>query len=199
MKSHLDHIEAHCESCKKNQKAKPRPVVALPRASKFNQVVSIDLKTYPEGKYNYICYLVDLFSRLIVGAFIENKLPSTVASVILKQWMAPMGRMDTLHSDRGGEFCNEELTAVAEYLGVRSTLTAANSPNQNGIKKMENARSKFVSRSSSYLGSCCEEFTRQCVWFQSFPNCFWGGTQVAVCVHSWSARAGGGGNDESDS
>ena len=39
VKKHLGHIELHCQSCKKNQKAKPRPVVALPRASKFNQVV----------------------------------------------------------------------------------------------------------------------------------------------------------------
>ena len=139
VKNHLDHIELHCQSCKKNQKAKPRPVVALPRASKFNQVVTMDLKTYQEGRYNYICYLVDSFSRLTVGAFVENKLPSTVAAVILKQWMAPMGRMDMLHSDRGGEFCNEELTEVAEYLGVRSTFTAANSPNQNGVNERNHA------------------------------------------------------------
>ena len=47
--------------------------------------------------------------------------------------------MDTLHSDRGGEFCCEELTNVAEYLGVKSSFTAADSPNQNGINERNHA------------------------------------------------------------
>ena len=139
VKKHIEHVELHCETCKKNQRAKPRPAVALPRASKFNQVVSLDLKEYPDGKNKYIFYLVDLFSRLTVGSLIPNKKPSTVGAGILKKWIAPMGRMDTIHSDRGGEFCCEELTQVAEYLGVRSTFTAAYSPNQNGVNERNHA------------------------------------------------------------
>ena len=57
----------------------------------------------------------------------------------MKKWLAPMGRMDTVHSDRGGEFNNEELTQIAEYLGVRCTSTAAYSPHQNGINERNHA------------------------------------------------------------
>ena len=39
--------------------------------------------------------------------------------------------MQTLHSDRGGVFINSELTALADYLDVKQTSTAASSPNQN--------------------------------------------------------------------
>ena len=122
-----------------NQKAKPRPAVSLPRSTRFNQVVSLDLKEYQDGKHRYILYVVDLFSRLTVGSLISNKKPSTVGAEIMKKWIAPMGRMDMLHSDRGGEFCCEELTAVAEYLGVRCTFTAAASPNQNGVNERNHA------------------------------------------------------------
>ena len=135
VKKHLDYIELHCKSCKFNQKAKPRPAVALPRASKFNQVVSLDLKEYPEGKYKYILYAVDHFSRLTVGAFLIDKKPSTVGAALMEKWIAPMGRMETLHSDCGGEFRCEEMTALAEYLGVKVSFTAAYSPHQNGINE----------------------------------------------------------------
>ena len=52
-----------CEDCQLNEKRKPRPKVALPRASKPNQVVSLDLKEFGSGEHSYILYAVDLFSR----------------------------------------------------------------------------------------------------------------------------------------
>ena len=57
----------------------------------------------------------------------------------MEKWVAAMGLMDFVHSDRGGEFCCEELTEIAEYLGVRSTFTAAYSPNQNGGNERNHA------------------------------------------------------------
>ena len=139
VQEHIEQVITNCDSCITNQRGKPRPIVALPRASQFNQVVSLDLKHYHEGDYRYIFYLVDLFSRLIVGGLIRDKQPSTVAENILAKWIAPMGRMDTIHSDRGGEFCCDELTKVAEYLGIKSTLTAAYSPQQNGANERNHA------------------------------------------------------------
>ena len=47
--------------------------------------------------------------------------------------------MNTIHSDRGGEFNCQELADIAEYLGVRSTFTAAYSPNQNGLNERNHA------------------------------------------------------------
>ena len=47
--------------------------------------------------------------------------------------------MKILHSDRGGEFINQEITALAEYLDVRQTSTAAASPNQNGCNERNHA------------------------------------------------------------
>ena len=47
--------------------------------------------------------------------------------------------METIHSDRGGEFTNKELTELAEYLNVKQTATAAASPNQNGMNERNHA------------------------------------------------------------
>ena len=136
----LDHIKATCMACKLDQKARPLPLTSLPRATEFNQVVTIDLKDYKDGEYNFICYLVDWHSKLTVGEQVKNKEMITIAEVILRKWCAVFGgRPDTLHSDRGKEFNNELLTLVAEYLGIRTTLTAAYSPQQNGVNERNHA------------------------------------------------------------
>ena len=136
---YLEDIQDNCRSCRLHQISKPRPAASLPRAFKFNHVVAMDLKHYEEKNFKYILYLVDMFSRLTVGVFISDKKPETVGEKIMEKWIAVFGRMDTLHSDRGGEFCCEELTNVAEYLGVKSSFTAADSPNQNGINERNHA------------------------------------------------------------
>ena len=142
VKGFLEEVEEKCKSCKLHQKAKPRPAVSLPGASKFNQIVAIDLKQYKDDQNNgnnYILYLVDLFTRLTVGDFIQNKFPSSVGEKIMEKWIAVFGRMDMIHSDRGGEFCCEELVDIAEYIGVRSSFTAASSPHQNGVNERNHA------------------------------------------------------------
>ena len=52
-----------CESCRVNANRKPQPKIALPRATDFNEIVTLDLKAYDgQGTYAYILYAVDLFS-----------------------------------------------------------------------------------------------------------------------------------------
>ena len=141
-KEHLEEVKRKCDSCLKNQNSKPKPAVALPRASKFNEVVSLDLKEFKKSKdpkHRYILYIIDMHTRLTSGVFIPNKLPETVGKEVLNKWISVFCLMETLHSDRGGEFINKELTEVAEYLNVKQTSTAAASPNQNGCNERNHA------------------------------------------------------------
>ena len=99
---------------------------------------SIDLKQYDakDKDEKWICYLVDMFSRLTIGAFIPNKKPQTIAQVILENWIGTaLGKMDTLHSDNGGEFSNSLMEEVAAMLDMKLTTTSAYSPHQNGNVK----------------------------------------------------------------
>ena len=76
-----------------------------------------------------------MFTRFTFGDFIKDKQSVTVAECLLKKWISVFGKMGTLHSDGGGEFNNEQLTRIAEYLDVKQTSTAAYSPNQNGTNE----------------------------------------------------------------
>ena len=105
----------------------------------MNQIVSIDLKEYGEGDQKYILYAIDVFSRLTVGIFIANKKPETIGQKLLEKWISVFGVMDALHSDLGGEFINNDLVKLAEYLGVKQTSTAAYSPNMNGCNERNHA------------------------------------------------------------
>ena len=49
-------VETCCETCsfcQKFKQSKPRPIVGLPKADKFNQVVSMDLKEVEKGKLTF--------------------------------------------------------------------------------------------------------------------------------------------------
>ena len=139
----LEKIKEECQGCRRNPKRKPKPKVACPRASKFNEIVTLDLNDYkdPKNENNrYIFYIIDMFSRLTVGVFIPDKKPETIANKILKHWIgAGFCLMQFIHTDLGGEFVNKVLTDVADYLNVRRTTTAAHSPNMNGMNECNHA------------------------------------------------------------
>ena len=49
IQSWLDEIDEKCIACMRDQKSKPLPLTSLPRATRFNEVVTLDLKDYDEG------------------------------------------------------------------------------------------------------------------------------------------------------
>ena len=52
----------------------------MPMANRFNERVAMVLKIL---KRNYILHMIDMFTRLTVSVFINNKTPNEVAENIL--------------------------------------------------------------------------------------------------------------------
>ena len=83
---------------------------SIPRANKPNEIVTIDLKEYnsKHPTQKYISYFVDMFSRLTVGVFIPSKKAEVIVEALLINWVGtPLGKMEMLHSDLGGEMSNK--------------------------------------------------------------------------------------------
>ena len=79
---------------------------------------------------------MDWHTRLLEVEEIPNKKKETIGEFMLRKWIAVIGgRMDCLQSNSGMEFNNKMLTKLEEYLGVRTTLTAAYSPHQNDVNE----------------------------------------------------------------
>ena len=81
-------VSKNCLTCIKRQKPPLRPVVSLPMASKFNEVVAVDLKAW--GK-NYFLVVVDLATRFCQATVIQNKVPSTIIKGLFKCWIVIFG------------------------------------------------------------------------------------------------------------
>ena len=127
----LTKIIEKCETCKEYARVPPRPVVALPMATRFNQKVAMDLKKW-ENKW--ILHLIDMFTRFTVSVFVERKTPSEIIDKIMLHWVgAGFGVMEGILTDNGGEFSSDETREVCSVLNVFTNTTAAESPFQNGL------------------------------------------------------------------
>ena len=59
----IDRVVNDCKVCQKFQKSVARPRVTLPKASSFNEVVTLDLKDFGN---KYVLQMIDSFSRFII-------------------------------------------------------------------------------------------------------------------------------------
>ena len=58
----IDHVVNDCKVCQKFQRSVARPRVTLPKASSFNEVVTLDLKEFGS---KYVLWMIDSFSRFV--------------------------------------------------------------------------------------------------------------------------------------
>ena len=79
--------------------------------------------------------------------------------------------MKALRTDRGGEFCSNKFTKFCEEKGIRRPLTAAYTPQQNGVAEMKNRTIFNMVRSLLNKGEVPKEFWLEAVvWFLHILN-----------------------------
>ena len=85
VKSIIENISNNCEFCKRYKKTKARPVVCLPMAKKFSDVVAMDLKQFHNV---YFTHFTDLFTRYSKAQVIPRKTPQAVVKAFITEWIA---------------------------------------------------------------------------------------------------------------
>jgi len=135
LKQEISKVTEACEVCKVFKKPPPRPVVALPQASEFQETVAMDLKQYQSKQ---ILHLIDACTRLSAATFIPNKKRDTIVTAILRVWISVYGSPQQILTDNGGEFANAEFIHFCEQFGITIRTTAAESPWSNGIVERAN-------------------------------------------------------------
>ena len=58
-----------CDECKRNTRSRSRPTVAMPGASNFNSIVTLDLK---EIGNKYVLWMVCEFTRMMKGVVLKD-------------------------------------------------------------------------------------------------------------------------------
>ena len=136
MEEIIEQISKECQAdvCLLPRKRPLKPIVALPRATKFNEVVTLDLVISMNKKP--ILFMKDWHSRLTIGAIIPNKKCESVVKAIIKSWVGvAFGVPGCLFSDQGGEFTGAEMISFAETLDTTCSTTAGLSPFSNGLNE----------------------------------------------------------------
>ena len=135
---HVDKIYTDCNICKQYSRTPSRPVVSLPMASEFNELVAMDLKYWKPNLW--ILHMVDVFSRFSQSVFITSKKPGVIIEAILANWVGVFGVMSRgVLTDNGGEFCNEDMREMSSLLNIELLTTAAFAPFQNGLCERNHA------------------------------------------------------------
>ena len=132
----IDDVSKSCEVCLRFKKAAPRPVVSMPIASKFNDVIAMDLKSWGS---KYFLVIIDVATRYLTATVIENKHAITIINGVFLSWIAIFGTPRKILSDNGCEFNNSEMRDLGERFNIKILTTAAESPWSNGVCERQNA------------------------------------------------------------
>ncbi|KAI8519243.1 hypothetical protein Bbelb_025000 [Branchiostoma belcheri] len=133
----LQEIAQSCDVCKRFKRGPARPVAALPKSTKFNQVVAMDLKNWGS---QYLLYFVDEFSRLTVAKRISRKHPKEVVDAFMELWLAcGYGIPEQIMVDNGGAFTAEEIMEFTSRMNIKVNSTAGHSPFSNGVCERNHA------------------------------------------------------------
>lgn len=118
---------------------------------KENEVVVSDL-TYVKvnNKWCYICVLLDLFNREIVGWSVgENKRADLVLQAFKKSGIS-WRKVMIFHTDRGMEFCSRKIDKFLNENGIIRSLSRPGTPIDNAICESfyKTVKKEFIKKQS---------------------------------------------------
>jgi transposase InsO family protein len=98
------------------------------------EVVVIDL-TYVRvaGKWNYVCILIDLFNREIIGYSAGPKKDAILVYQAFSQINANLNDISIFHTDRGSEFKNNVIEGLIETFNIKRSLSQKGCPYDNAV------------------------------------------------------------------
>jgi len=101
---------------------------------KLHEAVVSDL-TYINvaGNWNYLCILIDLFNREIVGYSIGIHKGSSLVQKAFMNSNIPLCDIQVFHTDRGSEFKNEIIDAILQGFKIRRSLSKPGCPYDNAV------------------------------------------------------------------
>ncbi|WP_338987629.1 IS3 family transposase [Spiroplasma endosymbiont of Dasysyrphus albostriatus] len=99
-----------------------------------NEVIVSDL-TYVQvnGKWNYICLLIDLFNHEIIGHSVGTKKDASLVYQAFMQSNRCLKNIQIFHSDRGNEFNNKMIDKLLLAFNITRSLSKKGCPYDNAV------------------------------------------------------------------
>lgn len=153
MKKDCEEIVGDCAQCLRFNTSKRgfHPQQSIYAAGAFDHVAIDNFKmesTSPRG-INYVLVLVDIATRFVLLAPLENERATTIARR-LWEWFCTFGVPKIIQSDNGTAFVNKVVGKMLKMMGVDHRLVAAYNPRANG------AAERHVKTAKDTLLKLCE-------------------------------------------
>ena len=131
-----------CEQCQQRNPLQPQPQAPLgtiksctSTSTKPFEKVSWDImEPLPpsESGNKYILVVTDLFTKWVEAFPIHDTTSSTLATMLVDQFISRYSVPVVLHSDQGANLCSEVIKTICKLLGMGQTRTSAYHPQGNG-------------------------------------------------------------------
>jgi transposase InsO family protein len=98
------------------------------------EVVVSDL-TYVKcaGRWHYICLLLDLHGRKILGSAIGRSKDAKLVRTAFYGVQEDLRRIEIFHTDRGSEFKNQIIDEILDAFGITRSLSGKGAPIDNSV------------------------------------------------------------------
>lgn len=121
-----------------------------------NQIWVSDITYFKiKDSWMYLCAIIDLFSRRVVGYRISRTASTRLVTTTFRDAYAKRGNPKnlTFHSDRGGQYISDALSKLLQQFGVKQSFSATARPHDNAVaeaffatfKKEEAYRREYTS------------------------------------------------------
>ena len=102
------------------------------------------------GGWNYVCLLIDLYNREIVGHSAGPRKDADLVKSAFATLDFPISDIEVFHTDRGSEFDNAKIDDLLDAFGVRRSLSKKGCPYDNAVDESTNKilKAEFVYRES---------------------------------------------------
>jgi len=98
------------------------------------EVVVSDL-TYLKcaGRWHYLCLLLDLHGRKIIGSAVGRQKDAKLVRTAFYGVQADLRRIGIFHTDRGSEFKNQVIEEILQAFEIKRSLSAKGNPIDNAV------------------------------------------------------------------
>lgn len=101
-----------------------------------NQIWVSDITYFKVNDYGiYLCIIMDLFSRMIVGYRVSRNASTNLVATAFRNAYHGRGKPSnlTFHSDRGTQYTSRTFTKLLQANGVKQSFSATGQPHDNAV------------------------------------------------------------------
>lgn len=136
----------------------------------YSEVVVSDLTYVRVGNnWNYICLMLDLHNREIIGYSAGKKKDAALVLKAFSSINRPLNTLELFHSDRGSEFKNKSLDELLETFNIQRSLSNKGNPYDNAVAEAtyKVVKTEFI---NNYIFDTLEDLKRELFDYVNWYN-----------------------------